>query len=246
MNKMSIAFKVLCGSYNYHLNTEKSDKDYKTFFYPSFDQLYSGQKYSKSEVSDTEDNTYHDIRKFPDMLWKSNVNFIETLFSVETPVTDNLYDKLKIIREDIARMNLPYLYDGCFGMFYRTYKQFQRDKDNPEKYYKHAYSSIRILDFIKRYRDTKFKYFGKAIDYEKDIYNNEQEKYSNKKLFIDIKSGKYSYQDLEEMIECYKMIAKYLKNEYKSYKPSENLHKVINEWVKQAVRERIKRELIEN
>lgn len=82
MNR-KVSFKALVGSYNYNLQTESSDKDYKVFFLPSFEGLYSGEKYSKSITSDTEDIEYHGIRKLPDMLWKSNVNFLEVLFSVE-------------------------------------------------------------------------------------------------------------------------------------------------------------------
>ncbi|WP_206706321.1 zinc ribbon domain-containing protein [Anoxybacillus flavithermus] len=82
MNR-KVSFKALVGSYNYNLQTESSDKDYKVFFLPSFEGLYSGEKYSKSITSDTEDIEYHDVRKLSDMLRKSNVNFLEVLFSVE-------------------------------------------------------------------------------------------------------------------------------------------------------------------
>ena len=33
--------KFLVGSHNYNLNTEESDKDWKVFLYPSFDNLYN-------------------------------------------------------------------------------------------------------------------------------------------------------------------------------------------------------------
>ena len=156
-----VSFKALVGSHNYNLQTETSDKDYKAFFIPSFIDLYYGEKYSKSITSDTEDIEYHDIRKLPDMLWKSNVNFLEVLFSVEVEKYDELYDKLRSKREEIARMNLPYLYDACMGMFNQKYKEFKRDvayedescvvpmKQQPEKVYKHAMSALRILDFFR-------------------------------------------------------------------------------------------------
>ena len=126
MNR-KVSFKALVGSHNYNLQIESSDKDYKAFFLPSFEDLYSGEKYPKSITSDTEDIEYHDIRKLPNMLWKSNVNFLEVLFSMEVYKYDELYDKLRSKREEIVRMNLPYLYDACMGMFKQKYKEFKRD-----------------------------------------------------------------------------------------------------------------------
>ena len=34
--------KALVGSHNYNLNTETSDKDYKVFVLPTFNELYKG------------------------------------------------------------------------------------------------------------------------------------------------------------------------------------------------------------
>ena len=134
------------------------------------------KKYSKSITSDTEDIEYHDVRKLSDMLWKSNVNFLEVLFSVEVEKYDELYDKLRSKREEIARMNLPYLYDACMGMFNQKYKEFKRDvayedescvvpmKRQPEKVYKHAMPALRILDFLERYKNFNYN-FQLAIRY---------------------------------------------------------------------------------
>ena len=40
----------LVGSYNYNLNDKNSDKDYKVFVSPTFDDLYSGNQYTISEI----------------------------------------------------------------------------------------------------------------------------------------------------------------------------------------------------
>ena len=78
-----VVLKALTGSHNYNLNTPDSDKDYKFFVTPTFDDLYSGNRFSNGKQSDEMDYTVHDIRQLSHLLWKSNPNFIEVLFSQE-------------------------------------------------------------------------------------------------------------------------------------------------------------------
>ena len=68
-----ICLKALVGSHNYNLNTPSSDKDYKYFVYPTWDDLYDGKKYHKEVVTETEDYTVHDIRQLPMLIWKANL-----------------------------------------------------------------------------------------------------------------------------------------------------------------------------
>jgi predicted nucleotidyltransferase len=241
-----ISFKALVGSYNYNLQIESSDKDYKAFFLPSFEDLYSGEKYSKSITSDTEDIEYHDIRKLPDMLWKSNVNFIEVLFSMEVHKYDELYDKLRSKREEIARMNLPYLYDACMGMFNKKYKEFQRDMNyitrddlnNPEqwknKVNKHAMSALRILDFLERYKNFNYN-FQLAIRYTYEAQRD---------ILLSVRKGKYSFNELDEMMQLTEQYTiEKLKDWYKGHKPNEEMKRWVEYVVKEYVKENIKREL---
>jgi len=41
--------QILVGSHNYNLNNENSDKDYKIFVCPTFEDLYYNKKLSKVE-----------------------------------------------------------------------------------------------------------------------------------------------------------------------------------------------------
>lgn len=215
--KRKLCFKALVGSHNYNLNNEFSDKDYKIFFYPDFDDLYEGGQYSKAFVSEEEDVEYHDIRKLPNLLFKSNVNFMEVLFSEEYEVYDKeLYSKIIALRDELAKMNIPYLYDACFGMYMQKMKEFNRDKvkeiaeDSASKTYKHAMSSYRILDFLARYQRSAFHSFKQAMKYDS--------KDPMRFLLLDIRLGKYNIEQLEEMIgekekeigaieEAYKLVA---------------------------------------
>lgn len=230
------SFKVLVGSHNYNLNHEASDKDYKIFFYPSFDEIYFGQIRSKSKTSNVEDIERHDIRKLPEMLWKSNVNFIEVLFSVEEEMYDSLLQELKEKREDIAKMNLPYLFDACMGMFTRSKKDFERDidKDFP-KACKHVMKCVRITDFLFRYYMNGWN-FQKAFSYSKDDFMY--------KLLMDIRNGKYpTEQALRNISERFEAMAASIKDEYKSQSPDEEIMNWVRETVKNHVKNHLEAEL---
>jgi predicted nucleotidyltransferase len=242
-----VSFKALVGSHNYNLQIESSDKDYKTFFLSSFEDLYSGEKYSKSITSDTEDIEYHDIRKLPDMLWKSNVNFLEILFSTEVHKYDELYDKLRSKREEIARMNLPYLYDACMVMFNKKYKEFKRDMNyitrddlnNPEqwknKVNKHAMSALRILDFLERYKNFNYN-FQLAIRYTYEAQRDN---------LLSVRKGKYSFNELDEMMQLTEQYTiEKLKDWYKGHKPNEEMKQWVEYVVKEHVKKCLKEELL--
>jgi predicted nucleotidyltransferase len=238
MNR-KFSFKVLVGSHNYNLQTETSDRDYKVFFYPNFSELYSGEKYSKAVTSNSEDIEYHDIRKLPDMLWKSNVNFLEVLFSTEVHKNDDLYDELWSKREDIARMNLPYLYDACMGMFYKKKKEFERDLNNGSewsKVCKHVMSAVKIVDFLQRYESNNWN-FQDAINYK----NNE----FKRSVLLSIRKGEYKYEDeLRVFMDSSEKLLNAMKNVYKKHKEDLETKKFVYETVKEYVAESIFQELI--
>jgi len=237
------SFKVLTGSHNYNLNTADSDLDYKVFYYPTFEDLYSGDKSSKASTSVEEDISFHDIRKLPDMLWKSNVNFIEVLFSQQVNTSDGLYKELIDKREGIARMNLPYLYDACMGMFYQKYKDYQRDNKRLEqdqtnselikKVNKHAMSAFRILDFLYRYQHSDFNSFQNAI------YYHEQDDYRD--ILFNFRKG--NIHEPENRLLQKKSIIEGFKDRYKDKESDIGMKQYVDGVVRKYVREQIKNEL---
>ncbi|MEC1697856.1 DNA polymerase beta superfamily protein [Schinkia azotoformans] len=231
LSKRKLCFKALVGSHNYNLNNEFSDKDYKIFFYPDFDDLYEGGQYSKAFVSDDEDIEYHDIRKLPNLLYKSNVNFMEVLFSEEYEVYDQeLYSKIIVLRDELAKMNLPYLYDACLGMYMQKMKEFNRDKGKelPGKTYKHVMSSYRILDFLDRYQKFSFSSFKQAMQYDaKDPV---------RELLLNIRLGEYSFDQLEEMISKKEQVIRSFEDVYKSAKVNVTLKEKFEQLIKVSVK----------
>lgn len=127
-------FRALVGSHNYNLNTETSDKDYKVFVTPSFDDLYFNKQFSKSYIGETEDFDCHDVRKVSNLWWKANVNFLEVLFSKELQLSPYLSKSSSYLirsifknRDKIVKMNLPYLYNACIGMHLTKKKQIDKE-----------------------------------------------------------------------------------------------------------------------
>lgn len=201
-----ILFQALVGSHNYNLNDESSDIDYKVFTLPTFDDLYYGEQYSKSKVGAMTDYDVHDVRKLTNLLWKSNINFIEVLFTSDFKVNHSELNKSTVslvyelvgMRDSIAKMNLPHLYDACRGMYYNKMKSIHKGTSGTQylvdkfgwdtKQGLHAY---RVLDFLTRFADNQFTSFNQAM------YYNE----TDKQLLMNIKHGKMSFEDFEKLAE---------------------------------------------
>lgn len=170
-------FRALVGSHNYNMNNSESDKDFKVFVMPVFKDLYNGKQFSKLYISDTEDLDVHDIRKLSNLLWKSNINFMEILFSEEFIINEDLDNRTKEIisfflnnKNEIARMNLPYLWNACIGMHLTKKKQIDKGTEGTQHLVakfgydtKQAMHSLRVLLVLQRYADNNFTDFKKAI-----------------------------------------------------------------------------------
>lgn len=178
-------FRALVGSWNYNLNIEadpilgikESDRDYKVFLLPTFDDLYKGNMYSHDTISDVADYSYQDIRKLGQLFWKANINWIEILYSKEivfnpeiTIEEADLINKIFDMRDEIVVMNLSYLYDACIGMHIEKVKKLHHYSDSckyMEELYgynvKEALHAYRVLLTIKKFADQGFKDFEKAL-----------------------------------------------------------------------------------
>lgn len=236
-------FRALVGSHNYNLNTETSDYDYKVFIAPTFDDLYFNKMYSKSIIGDEQDLDIHDVRKVSNLWWKANVNFLEVLFSKEIMFgltikeeTVKLIEQMLAMKHDIAKMNVPYLYNACIGMSITkmklTLKGTEGTKHLVDKFgfdTKNGMHVIRILDFLQRFADTNFEDFEYAIRYEDGD--------SFKAFLFEIKDGKYTYEQVEGFIaDMRKVVEHEYKERYMNMKPNEETNQKLIEIVKQIVK----------
>lgn len=239
-------FRALVGSHNYNLNTSESDRDYKVFVLPTFDDLYSDIKYSKSHIGKDEDLDVHDIRKLSTLLYKANVNFLELLFTEELilgtgthKITQDLVSEIYKMRDNIARMNLQNLYSTCIGTFNQRMKSLNKGTEGTQhlvdKYgynTKEAMHAIRTLNFIKRYADNNFTDFKSALWYKNDD--------PIRGLLLGIKNGtiskerfeKYAQSTLEATMNIYGPIYK-----------EKNFDEVTNEYLIRIIKLMVKKNL---
>lgn len=201
------------GSVNYNLDDETSDLDYKVYVLPSFDDLYSGKRFVTSKTSDELDFTVHDVRELAKQLEKSNVNFVEVLFSTELTVKDDRMKYLVEMREELARMNLPYFYDACFGMLHNKVKTFEKGTGGTNHFVeKHGYDTkafmtmYRMMDFLLRYEKNGFTSFLEAVRYSEE----------ERTFMLSLKHGAYSKERALETVRLMREQVEAKKDVYKS------------------------------
>lgn len=242
-----VLFTSLVGSQNYNLNDENSDKDYKVFSLPTFDDLYKNVSYAEHITGDEEEFDIHDIRRLIDQICSSNMDFIETFYSIETNIhsenkdINQLVSQLFNIRDDIANINLKGLYIIC-GRIYsskinKLYKGRSTNNKLVKKYgynTKQALHAYRAIDFIVRYAETDFKDFDKAIRYSD----------GERAEMLDIKYGKHTDLEFMKMAEEF-YNNKYLKLEgrFDGMKLDRDLKKHVEDIIMSIVKINIKNEL---
>lgn len=232
-----VVFKALVGSHNYNLNDETSDKDYKYFVMPTFDDLYKGKMFSASKVGTTEDYDVHDVRKLVDLFWKANVNFLEVLYSKDFEWHISSAQTLFRMRQEIVTMNLPYLYSACKGMYFEKMKRLEKGTEGTQhlvdKYgydTKQALHAYRVRDFCIRFAENDFSDFNDAMRYETDEFHQ---------MLLDIKHGKFSRSEFDSIL--------YLQDEYfveaeakfKSQSPNLETKAKLEQLIKNLVRDNL-------
>ncbi len=224
------------GSHNYNLNDKDSDKDFKIFVLPTFDDLYFGNQFStETKVGDEFDYNAHDVRKLPYLWWKSNINFVEVLFSTDVRCNPRYVRYIELVfanKEKLASMNLPYLYSACLGMHFNKYKllekgtagtQFLVDKFGYDT--KQALHCYRVLDFLQRYKDNGFSDFRQAIWYSD----------SKRDFMLQIKHGAYSLEQFKEMVLQKRYETEILKTIYQEQPINNDVKQKLDDATKELV-----------
>lgn len=231
-----IAYQALVGSHNYNLNDINSDYDYKLFIIPTFDDLYGNKLFAKQIVTNDVDYEVHDIRKLPQLLMKSNINYMETLFSIERQAYHETMEGILLRRDELARINLPYLFNACMGMYRNKFNlltkgtkgtQFLVDKYGYDT--KQAVHCYRCLDFLERYHANGFTSFKNAIWYEDES--------SAKNTFHTIKNGFLTLERFEKFAKEKEGFILKLEDEYKKHEVNQNLYKWLEKQVKLLIKD---------
>ena len=242
-----VVLEALSGSHNYNLNTPTSDRDYKVFVAPSFADLYNGRMIHKEWIGTERDVLVHDVRKISELLWKSNPSFLEIMFSKEVTVPDTFatpyIDRLYGMRDGIARMNLPYLYDATIGIARGKYNDLTKGTSGTADLVakfgydtKQAMHCIRCLEILERFADSGFSDFGKAIWFEGD----------DRDRMLSIKNGAYTLEGFREYAQQRFDSAEGLKEAYKSSEPEMGIKEELDSLMMALVKDGILQESAKN
>ena len=257
-----VVFKALVGSHNYNLNDETSDKDYKYFVLPTFDDLYTGKMFSQSKVGMKYDYGVHDIRKLVDLFWKANINFIEVLYSKEIqlarvvhymkvesgagktiftepksidfkyPIMNDIFD----MRHELVTMNLPYLFKACKGMYFEKLKRLEKGTEGTQGLVdKFGYDTKQALH---AYRVMNFCVRFLQSDWDFNAAFRYGDK--RKEELLNIKYGIYSLEEIKEFLdEYYQNVFIKIEPEYERMRPNETTRDTLYSLVKTLVKENL-------
>lgn len=229
-----IVMRSLVGSYSGNLNTPESDKDYKYFVTPTFDDLYTGNMFSTSHVSNYLDYDVHDIRKLADLLWKANLNFIGALAEI-----DFIEDDLFFIHQNadaLASMNMPYLYNSTMGMHYEKMSKLTKGTGNTQVLVdtfgydtKQACHALRCLYVLNRIANGK-----KVLDalWFEDGHDRD--------ILLGIKAGNATLDEFREYVVLWRdMHDASIKEWFSNQKSNEYLKNWLDEKIKEFIRANI-------
>ena len=190
---------ALIGSRNYGLETESSDEDHMAFVAPTFEDLYRGRAYHAQSITLTDDVVVHDVRKVPDLLWKSNPSFMEVLFSRDLRVPETIaapYVRHIIsMRGRIAVMNLPVMWRTTMGIHISKMGRLEKGTESTQPLVdrygydtKQAMHAIRSLWVLRKIADSGFRDFGSAMAATPD----------ERESLLAIKYGMYALEEFRE------------------------------------------------
>ena len=179
----------LVGSVNQGLATPESDLDYKFFVLPTVKDLYKGPFFSATGKTSTFDYAVYDIRKLPEMLWKSNPTTLEILFSKKTFYFEE-FDYLFKNRELLSQMNLFNFKNSTMGMFYQLDKKLKSRNARGEEFSgKTAAQALKSLTTLIKYMH------GESMERSLLYLEDDIHKY----ILMEYKTGKRTFNDYVEL-----------------------------------------------
>lgn len=233
-----VAVEALVGSHNYNLNTENSDKDWKYFVTPTFDDLYNGVFFSDAKQSTEVDYSAHDIRQLGNLVWKSNLNFLEVLFSKHLtirPELDDLFERA----EYFSTGNIPAFWSATMGMHFEKMASLhkgtattQRDVDKYGYDPKQAHHALRCLFVLQRFYERKS--MGMALWF--DTFEPQR------KILLEVKNGEWNEEKFQGAVrEWHNIYRPRVEAWYKTQVAKPEVKIEIDKIIKDFVRENLSR-----
>lgn len=233
-----VVCKALFGSHNYNLNTEDSDKDWKYFVLPTFDDLYNNTKVSKSVVTDEEDYEVKDVRLLVDLLRKANPAYLELLYSVDIQFYNNfdtIGEWLLNNRDVIVKANPKGLFNATTGTILNKCKYlYKGNQSNQDVVAKLGYSP---KDFHHMVRCSKLLtgYRFEENNMGKELYYEDNDEFRT--TLLGFKNGDLSLEEVKRyhslLIEILDEQKDYYYNQPSNLEIFDTLDNMIYDYVKQ-------------
>lgn len=199
------------GSGNYGLDYEGSDVDTKCVLAPSLKELAESKMTSTTYVRENDEHIdFKDIRAMLETFRKSNLNFLEILYTkyyIINPIYETEWNKLVVARDSIIAMNLPSLIKSMKGIASEKYHALEHrypsriewlDKFGYDP--KQLHHLLRIEEFMDRWIEGE--------SFADCLISTEPE------FLIEIKKGKYN---LDVARKCGEDVMDCIKEMYEDY-----------------------------
>ena len=241
----NVVYLCIFGSQNYDLDIYtddyKSDIDFKAVIIPTLDDLvYNCKPISTTIEYNGGQIDLKDIRSWVDTLVKANPAYIETL-----------YTSLGIIDEDYREYIIPIL-RLRFALLYSLRAQFARAvygmAKEKEAAFEHPYPSC--ISDIEKYKYSRkqlhhiVRLFYLLYGYVYDGYLSLEPTEEQKTFLLDIKIGKYKYEDACKIRDEYMQKLKILKDTYLDSIDEKTINYKVKEYVLDNARMVIKKSII--
>ena len=241
----NVVYLCIFGSQNYDLDIYtddyKSDIDFKAVIIPTLDDLvYNCKPISTTIEYNGGQIDLKDIRSWVDTLVKANPAYIETL-----------YTSLGIIDEDYREYIIPIL-RLRFALLYSLRAQFARAVYGMararEAAFEHPCPSC--ISDIEKYKYSRkqlhhiVRFFYLLYGYVYDGYLSLEPTEEQKTFLLDIKIGKYKYEDACKIRDEYMQKLKILKDTYLDSIDEKTINYKVKEYVLDNARMVIKKSII--
>lgn len=241
----NVVYLCIFGSQNYGLDIYtddyKSDIDFKAVIIPTLDDLvYNCKPISTTIEYNGGQIDLKDIRSWVDTLVKANPAYIETL-----------YTSLGIIDEDYREYIIP-IHRLRFALLYSLRAQFARavygmakEKEAAfERPYPSCISDIEKYKYSRKQLHHIVRLFYLLYGYVYDGYLSLEPTEEQKTFLLDIKIGKYKYEDACKIRDEYIQKLKILKDAYLDSIDEKTINYKAKEYVLDNARMVIKKSII--
>ena len=241
----NVVYLCIFGSQNYGLDIYtddyKSDIDFKAVIIPTLDDLvYNCKPISTTIEYNGGQIDLKDIRSWVDTLVKANPAYIETL-----------YTSLGIIDEDYREYIIPIL-RLRFALLYSLRAQFARAVYGMARAREAAFghpcpsciSDIEKYKYSRKQLHHIVRFFYLLYGYVYDGYLSLEPTEEQKTFLLDIKIGKYKYEDACKIRDKYMQKLKILKDTYLDSIDERTINYKVKEYVLDNARMVIKKSII--